>query len=91
MGIVKHEEYQDKIKIVIDDILQRFPDCHYTVRLLLWDDETYSVECRHGDTDKIYISTYYNDELTYQEIDFKKIGNSMMIDDRGNEYYRKLN
>jgi len=82
---------QELTKLVIDDMQKRYPDCNYTVKILLWDDGTYSVECRHGrDTEMgmiICTSTYYEDELKYEEFlwDF----NNLKIDEKYNEYYIK--
>ena len=51
---------QQQINLVKNDILSRFPNCSYTVLILLWDDGTNSVECRHGNDSgtNIYTSTY---------------------------------
>ena len=53
---------QKQINLVKNDILSRFPNCSYTILILLWDDGTTSIECRHGNNEgtKIYTSTYYN-------------------------------
>jgi hypothetical protein len=45
------------------------------------------VECRYGDNEKIYISTYYDNNLTYKEIDMRGRPNSIMVDEKGNEYF----
>ncbi len=78
---------QEKIDLVKQDLFTRFPNCHYTVRILLWDDNTYMVECRHGDDEKLYISKYYDNKLTYEEIDIKGRHNGMMKDEKGTEYF----
>jgi hypothetical protein len=60
----------EKINIVKSDLLSRFPDCSYTVQILLWDDNTDSVECRYCDNNlKLHTSRYYNNELTYHTTD----------------------
>jgi hypothetical protein len=84
------KEIERQIEIVKNDILQRFPNCSYTVRVLLWNDGTSSVECRHGNDEgtKIYTSTYYNDELIFDEINVD--GKVMIIDKFGNEQYKYL-
>jgi len=74
----------EKINIVKSDLLSRFPDCSYTVQILLWDDNTDSVECRYGDDDlKLHISKYYNNELTFQTIDIS--GNTCTIMDKNGQ------
>jgi hypothetical protein len=78
---------QEKIDLVKQDILTRFPDCHHTIRILLWDDNTDMVECRHGDGEKLYMSRYYDNKLTYEEIDLRGRPNSMLIDEKGTEYF----
>lgn len=40
----------DNIEKVSNELLRRFPRCHYTVQVLLWDDKTSKVEARHGDS-----------------------------------------
>jgi hypothetical protein len=83
-------EIERQIELVKNDILQRFPKCSYTIRILLWDDGTSSVECRHGNNEgtKVYTSTYYKDELTFEEIDID--GRVMIIDEFGNEQFKYL-
>lgn len=84
------KQLEDKINIVKNDIFKRFPNCNYTVSILLWDDGTDKVECRHGTKYKIFISSLYNNELKYEEIDVN-LNNGIMIDKEGTEYYPKLN
>ncbi len=74
--------------MVKQDILTRFPDCRYTVRILLWDDDTSSVECRYGDGEKIHTSTFHDNQLIYKEID--PLGRVMLIDEKGVEYFKYL-
>ena len=88
--MVEHNfsDIQQKIKIVTEDILNRFPGCCYTIRMLLWNDGTNRIECRHGTCDRLHISSYYNNELTYEEFELRR-GDSMLVDEFGNEYYKK--
>lgn len=44
------------------------------------------VECRYGTIEKLHISKYYNDELTYEEINIKFVNNTMIGED-GTIYY----
>ena len=74
---------EDKIELVKNDMLKRFPECHHTIKILIWDDGTDSVECRYGDSEKIYISMFYNDELTFRE---EPIIGRIFIDEFGTEY-----
>lgn len=76
---------QEKIDLVKSDLLSRFPNCAHTVRILLWDDGTDSVECRHGDdNDNTHYSQYYNNELTFHS--FKRDGRVMIVDKNGIEH-----
>ena len=47
------KEIEKQILLVKDDIRNRFPECAYTIRILLWDDNTTLVECRHGTGEKL--------------------------------------
>lgn len=82
---------QEQISLVIDDMQKRYPNCHYTIRILLWEDGTSSIECRHARAEKndmiICISTYYQNELTYEESIMES--HRIKIDGKGNEYYIK--
>ena len=80
----------EEIKLVKKDLTTRFKGCSHTVFILLWDDNTRSVECRYGEGDKIYISRYYNNKLEYIVEDVNK-KNDMMIDEVGNKYYLRKN
>lgn len=80
---------QEKVDLVKNDILTRFPGCSYTVNILLWDDGTDSVQCRHGDNnDNIHYSQYYKNELTFNSI--KQDGRVLIIDEMGIEQYMYL-
>lgn len=82
------DEIQKRVDLVTNDMLKRHPNCLYTVRILLWNDDTNLVECRHTRNvdDKLIIcnSKYYKNELIYEEhlLNYNKIS----IDGRGNEY-----
>ena len=78
---------QEKIDLVKNDLLNRFKDCKHTVKILLWDDNTDMVECRYGDGEKIYISSFYDSKLNYKEIDLRGRPNGVMIDEKGTEYF----
>ncbi len=84
---------QDLISLVVNDMQERYPDCHHTVRILFWDDGTSLVECRHARlTEKGVIicnSIYYKDELKYHEHQLE--GDRIRIDGRGNEHNIKSN
>lgn len=84
------ENIQEKIDLVKNDILTRFPNCSYTVSILLWDDGTNSIECRHGNDEgsKIYTSTYYDNKLTFEEIDID--GKVLVKDKFGFDKYMYL-
>lgn len=56
---------QEKIDLVKKELFKNHPDCHHTIKILLWDDGTDLVQCQHGDDDNLYISRYYDDRLEY--------------------------
>ncbi len=79
---------QKEIDIVVNDILSRFPECSYTVTVILWDDGTRSVECRHG-VDRgsiIYVSTFYRGELNHE---IQHVDGMVMIKDEFGKYIMK--
>lgn len=79
-----------EIEIVKNDILNRFPNCSYTINIILWDDNTYKIECRHGNDEctKIYSSIYYNNELTFEEVDID--GKVMIRNEFGEDKFKYL-
>lgn len=76
---------EDKIKLVTESMLTKFPGCQYTIKILLWTDGTDLVECRHGNMDKIHNFRYYNNELIYEEVKFDHA--RITIDEKGKEYF----
>lgn len=82
------KEIQDKIDLVTNELLKRKPGVNFTTFITLWNDGTSLVRAKHGDCDKIYMVVYYQNELSYQEFDSKMVGDKMMYDVDGNEYYR---
>jgi len=80
---------EEKIQLVIDDIRSKFPKCSYTIRILLWDDGTDLVECRHGTKDILYISSYYDNKLSFEEIPLDKFHHGMLVDENGTEYFKR--
>ena len=87
---MQSEEIQKQILLVKEDIHRRFPECAYTIRILLWDDDTSLVECRYGTVEKLHTSRYYNGELQYEEVDIKFVDN-IMISETGLEYFPRNN
>ncbi len=81
------KQIQEQINLVKADILNRFPNCHYTIKVLLWDDNTSMVECRHGSNNKLHIARFYNGLLDYYEIDLKRTKQGMLEDEFGEEYF----
>jgi hypothetical protein len=79
---------QDKIDLVTKDLLKRKPNVEYTITINIWNDGTFLVQAKHNDGEKFYISMYHQNNLTYDEFDSRMIGNTMMLDGEGNEYYR---
>lgn len=77
----------EKINLVKKDIENRFPGKSNTVRILLWDDGTDLVECRYGSNSTLHISKYYNNLLSYEEINIEKLRNGMVVDEFGKEYF----
>ena len=84
------KEIEEQILLVKEDMWRRFPKCHHTIRILLWDDDTSLVECRYGTTEKIHISRYYNGAMEYEEVDIKFVDN-MMVGEDGREYLPRNN
>lgn len=90
---MKHdfEDIQRRIELVTAKMLEKFPNCHYTIKTLLWDDGTSWVECRHGKLDVasnttiIHTMVHYNGELTYETTGM--VSNSVVEDGEGNLYY----
>lgn len=82
------KDIESQILMVKQDILSRFPNCRYTIRIILWDDDTSLVECRYGDGEKTYTSTFHNNELVYRELTNK--GEGMIIDEKGVEHFKYL-
>jgi len=80
---------EEKIALVKQDIQTRFPGKRYTIRILLWDDGTDLVECRHGSQNIIHYSTYYNNELSYHEENSGNIGSGVIVDETGKEYFAR--
>ena len=61
---------QSKAEETIRRMQEMFPDCEYTVTVLLWDDATSSIECRYGIDEPdgsltIYTWTYYDGKYKY--------------------------
>ena len=81
-------QFNEYISLVKYEMLRRFPNCSHTINILLWDDDTFSVECRHGDDKKIYLCRYYDNKLTYEEIDVD--GKVMVKDKYGKEHLKYL-
>lgn len=81
------KEIQDRIELVKEEMFKRFPDCRYTIDILLWDDGTSSVKCKHGSNndDIIYIAEHYDGELMFEEQEM--MSSSIKISADGKEYY----
>ena len=79
---------QELIALVVNDMQGRYPNCRHTVRILLWDDGTSLVECRHARQSEegiiICNSVYYKDKLKFHEHILD--GDRIRIDGRGNEH-----
>lgn len=56
---------------LISQMLEQFPNGHYSIMINLWDDYTCRLQCRHGadnpdgETVTIHIWQYYKEEFTY--------------------------
>jgi len=80
--------FQD-IQSVKEDVLEKFPNVPHTIRILLWDDETRTVECSYSDEDdRKHISRIYNGILSHEKVDIT--GKVMILNDFGIEEYYKL-
>jgi hypothetical protein len=80
------EEIKKQILLVKDDMCKRFPKCSYTIRILLWDDNTSLVECRYGTGKKLHISKRSEERRVYEEVDIKFV-NNIIIGEDGREYF----
>jgi len=79
----------EDIQTVKHDLLNKFPNVSYTLRILIWDDDTISVECSHTDeNNRRYASKIYNGILSYEE--YELTGKVMVLNDFGEEEYYKL-
>lgn len=78
--------------LVIADMQKRYPDCHHTIRILLWNDGTSLVECRYARHSKkgmvVCCSTYYDEKLKYHE--YLLNNEKIRIDGYGNEHFIKI-
>lgn len=77
----------EKIELVTSDMLNRFPNCFYTIFIILWNDGTDCVECRHGTYERLFVSKYYNNELTFNEFDIEN--KHLIVDAVGNQTYNE--
>lgn len=73
------------VGVVETEILRRHPGCHYTVKILLWDDDTCKICAQHGDGENIYTVTWYDGEVTYESCPM--LSNRMSGDAEGNQFY----
>ncbi len=89
--IVKHDfrRINRLISLVEKNILNKFPECNYTTTVTLWNDGTSMIRCKHGTDVSVHCFTYYNDELSYEEIETDD-STIMTIDEFGTEYYFDL-
>jgi hypothetical protein len=76
---------QEQVQLVKEDIQNKFPNCNYTINILLWDDGWTWVECRYGKEKYVYISSIYEDKLSHEKIEM--LSDSCIMDAIGNEYY----
>lgn len=77
------------IQSVKNDLLEKFPNVPHTIRILIWDDETRTVECSHSDGNDIkHISRIYNGILSHEKVNIT--GKCMILNDSGEEEYYKL-
>lgn len=76
---------QEKIDLVKQELFKHFPNCYYTVHVLLWDDNTDWVECRHGDGKHIHSAIYYDNKLVFEKN--KMWSNVIALDETGKEFY----
>lgn len=76
----------DKIELVKSEMTRLFPNCFHTIKILIWDDDTDSVSCRHATINGIIHNvTYYNNELTYES--YPQLSNMMIDSASGNEFF----
>lgn len=81
-------EIFEKVDEVVKLMLEKFPECHYTTTIRLWDDGDYSVECRHGSMDNLCHNIRYHksvDSFTYESYQFLSSAVKESCD--GKQYY----
>ena len=88
-SLTELKDLKEKIDIVKNDLLGRLPGVSHTVCILLWDDGTSRVECRHGEDagDKyiIHTSVFYDGKLEYKAE--PSLSNQMKVAPDGRWYY----
>lgn len=57
---------EGKIDCVKNSLLEKHPDCPYTIKVLMWDDGTDMVQAQYGDDKFLYIAKIYKKRLTYE-------------------------
>lgn len=80
-----YDNIEGRIDLVISEMKKKFPNRNYTVKILLWNDGDSLVECRHGDSEKIYNFVHHDGKLTVEET--KMLSNRIFVDELGDEYY----
>lgn len=77
-----------EIKTVEKALQSKFPHKPYTIRILLWNDNTRSVQCKYGDNNKNYTFTFKDGVMTYDEEETDE--KVMILNKSGEEEFYKL-
>jgi hypothetical protein len=76
--------------LMLEDFMQiKFPGCHYTTTIVLWDDGDYRIQVRHGNEEGNLLNDYVLDkgEIKFEE---NTLDTTAIITDKtGKEYYVK--
>ena len=85
----KMKEIEDKIKLVVKELLEKFPNVSYTIKILLWNDNDYMVTATHGDSNNniIHSFEYYSQKLYVEYVSCPFLEKAIKEDKFGNKYY----
>lgn len=85
------ESIDEKIKLTVGKLVEKFPDCNYTVIATIWDDKTSNITAQTGiiENNELIVHKYvhYDGELKYET--YKPDGDKhalLYVDDEGKEY-----
>lgn len=82
------EEIFEKIDEAKKLMKEKFPNNHHTIKILMWDDGDYLVECRHATPDLIIHNfKYHKSKGAFEFSSNPCVSNAIKVDEYGKEYY----